>query len=99
MDNLNDGHSKRILLIFGAIQWKVQPQQILLQTSRLTIRSRLLSRISAPSGSKFSAQDVSALKGRADLVSQVAAKYGLTQMQAQTDVDALLKGRAFGSAA
>lgn len=49
--------------------------------------------------SKFSAQDVSALKGRADLVSQVVAKYGLTQVQAQTDVDALLKGRAFGSAA
>jgi hypothetical protein len=49
--------------------------------------------------SKFSAQDVSALKSRADLVSQVVAKYGLTQMQAQTDVDALLKGRAFGSAA
>ncbi len=48
---------------------------------------------------KFSAQDVSALKGRADLVSQVVAKYGLTQVQAQTDVDALLKGRAFGSAA
>ncbi len=47
---------------------------------------------------KFSTQDVSALKGKADLVSQVVAKYGLTQMQAQTDVDALLKGRAFGSA-
>ena len=49
--------------------------------------------------SKFSELDVSALKGKADLVSQVVAKYGLTQVQAQTDVDALLKGRAFGSAA
>jgi hypothetical protein len=47
--------------------------------------------------SKFSEQDVSALKGKADLVSQVVAKYGITQMQAQTDVDALLKGRSFGA--
>jgi hypothetical protein len=49
--------------------------------------------------SKFSEQDVSALKGKADLVSQVVAKYGLSQMQAQTDVDALLKGRQFGAGA
>jgi hypothetical protein len=49
--------------------------------------------------SKFSEQDVSALKGKADLVTQVVAKYGLSQMQAQTDVDALLKGRQFGAGA
>ena len=42
---------------------------------------------------KFSAQDLSALKGKDDLVTQVAAKYGLEKVQAQRDVDALLKGR------
>ena len=48
--------------------------------------------------SYFSEQDVAALKGKADLVTQLAAKYGLEQAQAQKDVDALLKGRPFGSA-
>ena len=49
--------------------------------------------------SHFSEQDVAALKGKADLVTQVAAKYGLEQAQAQQDVDALLKGRPFGAGA
>ena len=48
--------------------------------------------------SHFTEQDVAALKGKADLVKQVAAKYGLEQAQAQKDVDALLKGRPFGAA-
>ena len=48
--------------------------------------------------SHFTEQDVNALKGKAELVNQVAAKYGLEQAQAQKDVDALLKGRPFGSA-
>jgi hypothetical protein len=42
---------------------------------------------------KFSEQDLSALKGKDDLVTQVVAKYGLEKAQAQRDVDALLKGR------
>jgi hypothetical protein len=42
---------------------------------------------------KFSEHDLSALKGKDDLVSQVVAKYGLDKAQAQRDVDALLKGR------
>ena len=49
--------------------------------------------------SHFSEQEVSALKGKADLVTQVAAKYGLDQAQAQRDVDAVLKGRQFGAGA
>ena len=47
--------------------------------------------------SKFSEQDVTALKGKADLVSQVATKYGLDPAQAQREVDALLKGRLVGA--
>jgi hypothetical protein len=42
---------------------------------------------------KFSEHDLSALKGNDDLVNQVIAKYGLEKVQAQRDVDALLKGR------
>jgi hypothetical protein len=42
---------------------------------------------------KFSEQDLSALKGKDDLVTQVVAKYGIEKAQAQRDVDALLKGR------
>jgi len=42
---------------------------------------------------KFSEQDMSALKDRDDLVTQVVAKYALDKAQAQRDVDAVLKGR------
>ena len=49
--------------------------------------------------SKLSEQDVSTLKGKADLVSQVVAKYGIPQSQAQFEVDALLKGRQLGGGA
>jgi hypothetical protein len=49
--------------------------------------------------SKFSEQDVSALKGKSDLVTQVASKYSIPQTQAQTEVDALLKGRQVGAGA
>jgi hypothetical protein len=49
--------------------------------------------------SHFSEQEVSALKGKADLVTQVAAKYGLEQAQAQREVDAVLKGRQIGAGA
>jgi hypothetical protein len=49
--------------------------------------------------SKLSEQDVSTLKGKDDLVSQVVAKYGIPQIQAQSEVDALLKGRQLGAGA
>ena len=48
---------------------------------------------------KFSEQDVSALKGKDDLVSQVSAKYDIKPDQAQRDVDAVLKGRKIGAGA
>ena len=43
---------------------------------------------------KFSRHELSALKNKDDLVTQVVAKYGLEKAAAQRDVDALLKGRA-----
>ena len=42
---------------------------------------------------KFSEEDLSALKDNNDLVTQRAAKYGIENIQAQHDVDALLNGR------
>jgi ornithine carbamoyltransferase len=42
---------------------------------------------------KFSEQELSAIKSRDDVVTQVVAKYGVEQAQAQRDVDAVLKGR------
>jgi hypothetical protein len=42
---------------------------------------------------KFSEQELSALKNKDDVVTQVGAKYGLDKAQAQRDVDALMKGR------
>lgn len=44
---------------------------------------------------KFSDNELAALKGKDDLVSQRQAKYSLDKVQAQKDVDALLKGRTF----
>ncbi len=55
-------------------------------------RQIVLKEISAKWG-KFSEQDLSALKGKDDLVIQVVAKYSLEKGQAQRDVDTLLKGR------
>jgi hypothetical protein len=45
--------------------------------------------------SRFTANDVSALKGKDDLISQVVSKYGMEKPQAQREVDSLMKGRHF----
>ena len=42
---------------------------------------------------KFSAQEITALKDKDDLVAQVQTKYSLDRAQAQRDVDAFAKGR------
>ena len=42
---------------------------------------------------KFEEADLSALKSRDDVVSQLVAKYGLEKANAQRDVDSLLRGR------
>jgi hypothetical protein len=43
--------------------------------------------------SKLSAQDLSSLKDRDDLVSRVVARYGVEESQARRDVDSILRGR------
>lgn len=55
-------------------------------------RQIVLKEIGAKWG-KFSEQDLSALKSKDDLVTQVVGKYSLEKDQAQRDVEALLKGR------
>jgi len=42
---------------------------------------------------KFSEQELGALKSKDDLVTQVVAKYSIDKVQAQRDVDAVMKGR------
>ena len=42
---------------------------------------------------KFTAQEITALKDKDDLVAKVQAKYQLDKPQAQRDVDAFAKGR------
>jgi hypothetical protein len=95
---LNDGHSK-ILFTLGEVKMEnatatggsakpQSPEQ----------KQAVLKEISAK-WSKLSEQEVSALKGKADLVSQLVAKYGIPQTQAHSEVDALLKGRQLGAGA
>jgi hypothetical protein len=55
-------------------------------------RQIVLKEISAKWG-KFSEQELSALKNKDDVVTQLVAKYGLDKQQAQSDVDSLMKGR------
>jgi predicted Mrr-cat superfamily restriction endonuclease len=55
-------------------------------------RAIILKEVKAKWG-KFEEADLSALKNRDDLVSQVVAKYGLEKGNVQQDVDSLLKGR------
>jgi hypothetical protein len=43
--------------------------------------------------SKFSSQEIAALKNKDDLVAQIQTKYQLDRTQAQRDVDAFAKGR------
>jgi uncharacterized protein YjbJ (UPF0337 family) len=44
---------------------------------------------------KFSEQELSALKGKDDLVSQLQTRYSLDKTQAAKDVDTVLNGRSF----
>jgi hypothetical protein len=94
MRRLNDEHSKDISSIFGDSDMaNVAPKAgVATPATAAETKQIVLKEIGAKWG-KFSEQDLSALKGRDDLVSQVVAKYGLEKAQAQRDVDAILKGR------
>jgi hypothetical protein len=42
---------------------------------------------------KFTEHDLSALKSKSEVVTQIVVRYGLDKAQAQRDVDAVMKGR------
>ena len=42
---------------------------------------------------KFSEDDLSRLRSNDDLVSEIAARYNIDRAQAQSDVDAVMRGR------
>jgi hypothetical protein len=91
---LNDDHSNDVAAIFGDIDMTnvaSNPSSSNPKSGAGT-RQIVLKEIGVK-WNKFSEQDLSALKGKDDLVTQVVAKYGLEKVQAQRDVDALLKGR------
>ena len=54
----------------------------------------LLKEIGAKWG-KFSAQDMTAMKSKDDLVTHLVAKYSMEKGQAQRDAEAFLRGRKF----
>jgi|tagenome__1003787_1003787.scaffolds.fasta_scaffold20827387_1 hypothetical protein len=62
------------------------------KTSAAATRQIVLNKIRSKWG-KFSEQDLSALKSKDDVVSQLVAKYGLEHAQAQRDVDTLMENR------
>ena len=93
---MNDGHSKILYLFEEKPNGKFKRNGWVCKAAKH--RAAVFKDIRSK-WNKFSEQDVSALKGNADLVSQVVAKYGIPQSQAQTEVDALLKGRHLGGGA
>ena len=62
------------------------------KTAAAATRQIVLNEIRSKWG-KFSEQDLSTLKNKDDIVTQLVAKYGLEKAQAQRDVDALMKDR------
>jgi hypothetical protein len=62
------------------------------KTAAAASRQIVLNKIRSKWG-KFSEQDLSALKSKDDVVSQLVAKYGLDEAQAQRDVDTLMGDR------
>ncbi len=62
------------------------------QTAAAEMKQTVRNEIRAKWG-KFSEQELTSLKGKDDLVTQIVAKYGTEKIQAQRDVDAMLKGR------
>jgi nucleotidyltransferase/DNA polymerase involved in DNA repair len=62
-------------------------------TGNSTAAKQILLKDIGAKWNKFSEQELSALKNKDDLVTQVVAKYSIDKAQAQRDVDAVMKGR------
>jgi len=96
--DLNDDHSDDFL-IFRSIPMQNSSTQTNANPQTSDQNQQDVVKDICAKWSKFTHQDASAFKGKADLVSQVAAKYNMDQAQAQREVDAVLKGRQIGAGA
>jgi hypothetical protein len=98
-DSLNDNHSDLFPHVYGEFPVENSSATDAAAKTNTPDQAKIMvTKDIIAKWSHFSEQEVAALKGKAELVNQVAAKYGLEQAQAQKDVDALLKGRPFGAA-
>jgi division protein CdvB (Snf7/Vps24/ESCRT-III family) len=71
----------------------VNPNTASTSTGSAVDTKQILLKEIATKWSKFSEQELGALKSKDELVSQVVAKYSIDKTQAQRDVDAVVKGR------
>ncbi len=71
----------------------VNPNTASTSTGSAVDTKQILLKEIAAKWSKFSEQELGALKSKDELVSQVVAKYSIDKTQAQRDVDAVMKGR------
>jgi hypothetical protein len=94
-DCLNDAHSKRCFIKFfgDTLMNTATPNAGPANTGNAAENKQILLKDIGAKWGKFSEQELGALKNRDDLVTQVVAKYSLDKIQAQKDVDAVMKGR------
>jgi hypothetical protein len=71
----------------------VNPSTASTRTGTNTETKRILLKDIGAKWGKFSEQELSALKSKDDLITQIVTKYSLDKAQVQRDVDALMKGR------
>jgi hypothetical protein len=71
----------------------VNPSTASARTGTNTETKRILLKDIGAKWGKFSEQELSALKSKDDLITQIVTKYSLDKAQVQRDVDALMKGR------
>jgi len=97
------GHFIHVLHIFGGIHEngsaKAHADRSRADPEKTAATRQIVRREVGAKWAKFSEQDLSALKDRDDLVSQVVSRYGVEKSEAQRDVDSVLKGARFDSAA
>ena len=71
----------------------VTPTNAPASTGNATDAKQILLKDIGAKWGKFSEIELSALKNKDELVTQVVAKYSIDKAQAQRDVDAVMKGR------
>jgi hypothetical protein len=89
LDDLHSNCFQEEINTWGEVAWQnTQPDAAKTQAPSTGMRGEIQRK-----WSKFSAQEITALKDKDDLVVQVQAKYAHDKTQAQRDVDAFARGR------